>query len=192
VGEGEHQESQERSRKGRGLNTPQWDSAWSDWLGSYGSCWLEVGAEGGFKLDFRQDHDPGKRKLKGAVRTETYWCHYCRVTHSLHGPFWPANHLNSVTTDSRALCILSDICAARGHSTVHNILLSHSGTRSLIMGASTSSLLSDSLLRCLSNLNTLGLTPDKNQKFDPLLHSNLAHLSFRQPKSLAPFRVFKS
>jgi hypothetical protein len=33
---------------------------------------LEVGAEGGFKLDLRQDHDPGKQKLKGAVRTETY------------------------------------------------------------------------------------------------------------------------
>jgi hypothetical protein len=33
---------------------------------------LEVGAEGGFKLDFgRQDHDPGKQKLKGAVRTAT-------------------------------------------------------------------------------------------------------------------------
>jgi hypothetical protein len=30
---------------------------------------LEVGAEGGFKLDLRQDHDPGKQKLKGAVRT---------------------------------------------------------------------------------------------------------------------------
>jgi hypothetical protein len=33
---------------------------------------LEVGAEGGFKLDLRQDRDPGKQKLKGAVRTETY------------------------------------------------------------------------------------------------------------------------
>jgi hypothetical protein len=40
---------------------------------------LEVGAEGGFKLDLRQDCDPGrqnrnpgKQKLKGAVRTETY------------------------------------------------------------------------------------------------------------------------
>jgi hypothetical protein len=39
---------------------------------------LEVGAEGGFKLDLRQncdpgrqDRDPGKQKLKGAVRTET-------------------------------------------------------------------------------------------------------------------------
>jgi hypothetical protein len=39
---------------------------------------LEVGGEGGFKLDLRQDcdpgrqgHDPGKWKLKGAVRTET-------------------------------------------------------------------------------------------------------------------------
>jgi hypothetical protein len=63
---------------GRCLNTPQWDSAWSDWVGSYGSCWLEVGAEGGFKLDLRQDRDPGKQKLKGAVRTKTYRCHYCQ------------------------------------------------------------------------------------------------------------------
>jgi hypothetical protein len=67
-----------REERGRGLNTPQWDSAWSDWLGSYGSCWLEVGAEGGFKLDLRQDRDSGKRKLKGAVRTETYRRHYCQ------------------------------------------------------------------------------------------------------------------
>jgi hypothetical protein len=73
VGEGEGQESRERERgRGRGLNTPQWDSAWSDWLGSYSSCWLEVGAEGGFRLDLRQDCDPGKQKLKCAVRTETY------------------------------------------------------------------------------------------------------------------------
>jgi hypothetical protein len=85
VGEGESKEPRERSRRGRGLNTPQWDSAWSDWLGSYGSCWLEVGAEGGFKLDLRQDcdperqdRDPGKQKLKGAVRTETYRRHYCQ------------------------------------------------------------------------------------------------------------------
>jgi hypothetical protein len=82
VGEGE---SRERSRRGRGLNTPQWGSAWSDWLGAYGSSWLEVGAEGGFKLEMwqdcdsgRQDRDPGKQKLKGAVRTETYWRHYCQ------------------------------------------------------------------------------------------------------------------
>jgi hypothetical protein len=33
---------------------------------------LEVGAEGEFKLDLRQDRDPGKQKLKGAVKTETY------------------------------------------------------------------------------------------------------------------------
>jgi hypothetical protein len=46
---------------------------------------LEVGAEGGVKLDLRQDcvpgrqdHDPGKQKLKGAVRTETYRRHYCQ------------------------------------------------------------------------------------------------------------------
>jgi hypothetical protein len=39
---------------------------------------LEVGAEGGFKLDLRQDPDPGKQELKGAVRTETYWRHYCQ------------------------------------------------------------------------------------------------------------------
>jgi hypothetical protein len=76
VGEGEIQES--KREKGRGLNTPQWDVAWSDWQVSYGSCWLEVGAEGEFKLDLRQDRDPGKQKLKGAVRTETYWCHYCQ------------------------------------------------------------------------------------------------------------------
>jgi hypothetical protein len=46
---------------------------------------LEVGAEGGFKLDLRLDCDPGrqdrdlgKQKLKGAVRTETYQHHYCQ------------------------------------------------------------------------------------------------------------------
>jgi hypothetical protein len=46
---------------------------------------LEVGAGGGFKLDLRQDcdperqdRDPGKQKLKGAVRTETYRSHYCQ------------------------------------------------------------------------------------------------------------------
>jgi hypothetical protein len=46
---------------------------------------LEVGAEGGFKLDLRQDCnpgrqdcDPGKQKLKGTVRTETYQRHYCQ------------------------------------------------------------------------------------------------------------------
>jgi hypothetical protein len=75
VGEVERQESK---REGQGLKYPSWDSPWSDWLGSYGSCWLEVGAEGEIKLDLRQDRDPGKQKLKGAVRTETYWCHYCQ------------------------------------------------------------------------------------------------------------------
>jgi hypothetical protein len=75
---GRGRKPRERSRKGRGFNTPQWDSAWSDWLGSYGSCWLEVGAEGGLKLDLRKDRDPGKQKLKGAVRTKTYWRHYCQ------------------------------------------------------------------------------------------------------------------
>jgi hypothetical protein len=51
----------------------------------------EVGAEGGFKLDSRQDcdpgrqdRDPGKQKLKGAVRTETYWRHYCQQNQSNH------------------------------------------------------------------------------------------------------------
>jgi hypothetical protein len=39
---------------------------------------LEVGAEGGFKLDLRQDCDPGKWRLKGAVRIETYRRHYCQ------------------------------------------------------------------------------------------------------------------
>jgi hypothetical protein len=39
---------------------------------------LEVGAEGEFKLDLRQEGDPGKQKLKGAVRTETYRRHYCQ------------------------------------------------------------------------------------------------------------------
>jgi hypothetical protein len=39
---------------------------------------LEVGAEGGFKLDLRQDHDPGKQRLKAAVRTETYRRHCCQ------------------------------------------------------------------------------------------------------------------
>jgi hypothetical protein len=43
---------------------------------------LEVGAEGGFKLDLRQDHDPGKQKLKGAVRTKTYQRHYCQQSGS--------------------------------------------------------------------------------------------------------------
>jgi hypothetical protein len=33
---------------------------------------LEVGEEGDFKLDLRQDCDPGKQELKGAVRTEIY------------------------------------------------------------------------------------------------------------------------
>jgi hypothetical protein len=28
---------------------------------------LEVGAEGGFKPDLRQDGDPGKQKVKGAI-----------------------------------------------------------------------------------------------------------------------------
>jgi hypothetical protein len=36
------------------------------------------GAEGEFKLDLRQDYDTGKQKLKGAVRTKTYRCHYCQ------------------------------------------------------------------------------------------------------------------
>jgi hypothetical protein len=31
-----------------------------------------------FKLDLRQDCDPGIQKLKGAVRTETYQRHYCQ------------------------------------------------------------------------------------------------------------------
>jgi hypothetical protein len=39
---------------------------------------LEVGEEGGFKLDLKQDRDPGKQKLKDAVRTETHQCHYCQ------------------------------------------------------------------------------------------------------------------
>jgi hypothetical protein len=39
---------------------------------------LEVGEEGGFKLDLRQDCYPGKQKLKGAIRTETYQRHYCQ------------------------------------------------------------------------------------------------------------------
>jgi hypothetical protein len=39
----------------------------------------------GFKLDLRQDYDPGKQKLKGAVRTETYWRHYCQqIEYKLH------------------------------------------------------------------------------------------------------------
>jgi hypothetical protein len=67
-----------RGGGGRCLNTPHWDSAWSDWLESYGSCWLEIRAEGEFKLDLSQDRDPGKQKLKGAVRTETYQRRYCQ------------------------------------------------------------------------------------------------------------------
>jgi hypothetical protein len=42
---------------------------------------LEVGAEEEFKLDLRQDLDPGKQKLKDAVRTETHWRHYCQQQH---------------------------------------------------------------------------------------------------------------
>jgi hypothetical protein len=48
-----------------------------------------LGAEEGFKLDLRQDcdpgrqdRDPGKQKLKGAVRTETYRCHYCQQVYN--------------------------------------------------------------------------------------------------------------
>jgi hypothetical protein len=90
---------------------------------------------------------------------------WAQVTHSP----WPigslANHLNSVMTVSCVFCILSGICAARGRSIVHNILLSHSGTGCLIMGASMSSLPSDSPLRCLlNNLDTLGLTLDVKPK----------------------------
>jgi hypothetical protein len=44
----------------------------------YDSCWLEEGAEGKFKLNIRQDCDPEKQKLKGAVRTKTYGRHYCQ------------------------------------------------------------------------------------------------------------------
>jgi hypothetical protein len=75
---GWERERAERERGGRGLNTPQWDSARSHWLRSHGSCWLEVGAKGEFKLHLRKDHDPGKQKLKGAVRTETHQRHYCQ------------------------------------------------------------------------------------------------------------------
>jgi hypothetical protein len=39
---------------------------------------LEVGAKGGVQLHLRQDPDPGKQNLKGAVRTKTYWRHYCQ------------------------------------------------------------------------------------------------------------------
>jgi hypothetical protein len=39
---------------------------------------LEVGAEGGFRLDLRQDRDPGKWKLKAAIRTENYQRYYCQ------------------------------------------------------------------------------------------------------------------
>jgi hypothetical protein len=99
LGEGESREPRERGREGQGLKYPQWDSAWSDWLRSYGSCWLEVGAEGGFKLDLRldcdperKDCDPGKQKLKGAVRTETYGHHYCQQSwvhsNSLNAPWY--------------------------------------------------------------------------------------------------------
>jgi hypothetical protein len=90
---------------------------------------------------------------------------WAQVTHSPQPISSLANHLNSVTTDFHVFCILSDVCAVQGHSTVHSILLSHSGTGSLIMGASTSSLLSDSQLRCLlNNLDILGLTPDIKPK----------------------------
>jgi hypothetical protein len=39
---------------------------------------MDFGAEGEFKLDLRQERDPGKQKLKGAVRTENYQRHYCQ------------------------------------------------------------------------------------------------------------------
>jgi hypothetical protein len=89
------------------------------------------------------------------------------------GPKWPIalGHLAQHTTRTQwwlilmGLVLLSGICAVRGCSTVHNILLSHYGTRSHSMGASTSSVPSDSPLRCLlNNLDTLGLTPDIKQK----------------------------
>jgi hypothetical protein len=64
---------------------------------------LEVGAEGGFKLDLRLDcdpgrldRDPGKQKLKGAVRTETYWRHYCQHVeyrpNTNSGILWKTHH----------------------------------------------------------------------------------------------------
>jgi hypothetical protein len=84
-GRGREQRAKRARERGQGLKYLSVGLAWSDWLGSYGSCWLEVGAEGGFKLDWRldcnpgrQDRDPGKQKLKGAVRTETYQHHYCQ------------------------------------------------------------------------------------------------------------------
>jgi hypothetical protein len=67
---------------------------------------LEVGAEGGFKLDLRQDcdpgrqdRDPGKQKLKGAVRTETYQRHYCQhfiytLTPPPHNTYFSRSLLN--------------------------------------------------------------------------------------------------
>jgi hypothetical protein len=115
----------------------------------------------------------GLRQWGKISLSATAWVYYCRLRPSQAtlqekpGAGWPiaSTGLNSATAGSRALCVFSDICAVRGRFTVHNILLSHSGTRSLIMGASTSSLLSDSPLRCLlKNLDTLGLTPDIKPK----------------------------
>jgi hypothetical protein len=89
------------------------------------------------------------------------------------GPRWPIalGHLAQHATRTQwwlilvGLVLLSGICAAQGCSTVHNILLSHYGTRSHTMGASTSSFPSDSPLRwLLNNLDTLGLTPDIKPK----------------------------
>jgi hypothetical protein len=59
---------------------------------------LEVGAEGVFKLDLRQDRDPGKQKLKGAVGTKTHWHHYCKHNHvgKQYGGFSKTEHRISV------------------------------------------------------------------------------------------------
>jgi hypothetical protein len=79
VGEGESQERQEREREGgQGLKYPSVKLSMIWLVRILRFIWLEVGAEGGFKLDLRRDRDPGKWKLKGAVRTETYRCHYCQ------------------------------------------------------------------------------------------------------------------
>jgi hypothetical protein len=123
--------------------------------------WLSLGGSGGRGIPFLV----GLGSILSWVSETHHQKAWAQVTHSPRPIGSLANHLNSVTTDSHVFCVLSDICAARGRSTVHNILLFHSRTGSLKMGASTSSLPSYTPLRCLlNNLDTLGLTPDVKPK----------------------------
>jgi hypothetical protein len=79
----EQREPRERSRRGKGLNTPQWDLRmiwlvrilWVMLIGGWGRRRVQ--------LDLRLDREPGKQKLKGAVRIETYRRHYWQHSSSL-------------------------------------------------------------------------------------------------------------